>query len=259
MILLQSILYLIVVFLTISNDCFAEDRKINWKSEIVEDSLLGLGALGIELYGPKKRSINDLSFPTQSFDDHMSNLIHGREHEPFVTNMERTYLILSDITVVTASSLTPAYGIMTSKSEEMLIKTAKFIKVLLLSNFIVTAMKYGFLRPRPKLWYGKIENYQGEDLLSFPSGHSAAAFAGASFFAKFYPHSPKWLKIGGFLLATLTAWARIGGGVHFFTDVVTGGAIGLLSSELVWLDYHYNDYPLSGKFFGNYITLNLKI
>ena len=58
---------------------------------------------------------------------------------------------------------------------------------------------------------------------SFPSGHSAAAFAAAYAIAKGFG---KKLGIPAYLLATGIAVSRIGVGVHYPTDVVVGAAVG---------------------------------
>lgn len=73
---------------------------------------------------------------------------------------------------------------------------------------------------------------EGDSRASFPSGHSALAFAGAatlfSMLDQRFPEEP-WAigtSIGGFLLATTVATSRVLAGRHFLSDVLVGAAIG---------------------------------
>jgi undecaprenyl-diphosphatase len=59
---------------------------------------------------------------------------------------------------------------------------------------------------------------------SFPSGHSATAFACATVLASL---APRW-RVPFFVLAALIAFSRIYNGVHYPTDVLAGSALGVL-------------------------------
>jgi undecaprenyl-diphosphatase len=59
---------------------------------------------------------------------------------------------------------------------------------------------------------------------SFPSGHSASAFACATVIAWASPR----LAFPAFVLAWLVAWSRVYVGVHFPLDVLGGAALGVL-------------------------------
>ena len=69
---------------------------------------------------------------------------------------------------------------------------------------------------------------------SFPSGHTATAFAGAVFtgevFARLNPDDPArhWVRGTTLLLAATTGWLRIRAGKHYPTDVIVGALIGSL-------------------------------
>jgi undecaprenyl-diphosphatase len=59
---------------------------------------------------------------------------------------------------------------------------------------------------------------------SFPSGHSATAFACATVIAWASPR----LAVPAFALAALVAWSRVYVGVHWPLDVLGGAALGVL-------------------------------
>ena len=62
---------------------------------------------------------------------------------------------------------------------------------------------------------------------SFPSGHSASAFAGAAFLQMRYGWS---YGVPAYALATFVAWSRVESKRHWTKDVVAGGAIGIASN-----------------------------
>ncbi len=73
------------------------------------------------------------------------------------------------------------------------------------------------------------------DPLSFPSGHTCAAFAAGSVWARFAER--RWLKALCILQAVLMAFSRLYVGVHFPTDVLAGCAVGLFCGWLAWRLY----------------------
>lgn len=80
----------------------------------------------------------------------------------------------------------------------------------------------------------KIERPDGSDFHSFPSGHTATAFAGAEFLWQEYKDVSIWYGISGYLVATGTGLFRIYNNKHWLTDVAAGAGIGILSTKVAY-------------------------
>ena len=65
---------------------------------------------------------------------------------------------------------------------------------------------------------------------SFPSGHSAAAFAGASFIQRRYGLR---LGIPAYAAASFVAWSRVDSDRHHVEDVIAGAGLAILSTTLL--------------------------
>ena len=84
----------------------------------------------------------------------------------------------------------------------------------------VTALKLVSHRERP----------DGSNHLSFPSGHTAVAFAAAAVLERHYGHLVGWAAYTG---AAMAGEARIADNHHYFSDVVAGALLGRFIGRLV--------------------------
>ena len=71
----------------------------------------------------------------------------------------------------------------------------------------------------------------GTDNKSFPSGHTAVAFSGATVLHKEFGKTSPWISVAGYAVATVTAVDRVRRNRHHWGDVLAGAAIGVLSTE----------------------------
>ena len=73
----------------------------------------------------------------------------------------------------------------------------------------------------------------GSTANSWPSGHTATSFVGATLLHKEYglTRSP-WYSVAGYSVATATGVMRILNNRHWISDVLSGAGIGILSTEL---------------------------
>jgi membrane-associated phospholipid phosphatase len=67
---------------------------------------------------------------------------------------------------------------------------------------------------------------------SFPSGHAATAFFGATILAKEYGENYPWIAVGGYTIAGTTAVLRMANNQHWASDVLMGAGIGIASAEI---------------------------
>jgi len=115
-------------------------------------------------------------------------------------------------------------------------KAFVYSEALLMMHGSVTIAKYSFGRKRPG----------GGNNLSFPSGHTAQAFTAASWIATDlyrtnHDSSLKYLYASiPYAFAGFVGASRIGGKKHYFTDVVTGGAVGTLIGYAMYT-FHFDD------------------
>lgn len=100
---------------------------------------------------------------------------------------------------------------------------------------LCNGMKYTIREQRP----------DGSSRNSFPSGHTATAFAAATILHKEYglTRSP-WYSVGGYAIATTTGVMRTMNNRHWVSDVLVGAAIGIVSVDL---GYFFGDLIFKEK------------
>ena len=74
---------------------------------------------------------------------------------------------------------------------------------------------------------------------SFPSGHTAQAFAAASFFSHEFGHRSVWYSIGAYAVASSVGVMRVLNDRHWLSDVFAGAGFGILSTNLVYATHQY--------------------
>lgn len=72
---------------------------------------------------------------------------------------------------------------------------------------------------------------------SFPSGHTGTAFMGAEFLMQEYKHESVWYGISGYLVAAGTGYLRMHHNRHWFSDILAGAGIGILSVKVAYWIY----------------------
>ncbi len=100
---------------------------------------------------------------------------------------------------------------------------------------LVNGIKYSAKEMRP----------DGSSANSWPSGHTATSFVGATLLHKEYglTRSP-WYSVAGYGVATATGVMRVLNNRHWVSDVMSGAGIGIMSTEL---GYAIGDLLFKGK------------
>lgn len=154
-----------------------------------------------------------------AFDDRLlRRLVQNRRSR--ITFMLRTLCRMYDpdmvIMGVAVALFAPGY-----------VKVANYAAIALtVTSLLVLVVKRAVRRRRPAL---DIQSVAPPDRFSFPSGHTAAAFALA---IAMFGAAP-WLAPGLLLLAMCVAYGRMYLGVHYPLDVACGAAVGLLTGSII--------------------------
>lgn len=110
-----------------------------------------------------------------------------------------------------------------SRSKTRRMVTANAL-ALLLAGGAVEGLKQCVNETRPN----------GEGNHSFPSGHSALAYASAAILEREYGHISPWITVGGYTAATATEWLRLRHNAHYINDLFTGAGIGIVATNLAY-------------------------
>lgn len=190
------------------------------------------------------------------FDDGVEGLI-GRNDE----DTRRLADIASDVTWYT----TMAYPFVDTLLVTLVLDgnpdvawqmTAINIGAMAVNGFVTLLAIRATARSRPKTEIcleqgGSFEECRGDDVRSFPSGHTAGSFTGAGLTCAHHLAMPLYgggladgaACVGALTLATGTALFRVVADKHHMIDVIAGAAIGLGSGWLLpWL-LHYGHGP----------------
>lgn len=210
---------------------------------LTDSALLGTGLL---LSGGDLILDNALKLNRQEYKGEFYDKDDVNSFDRFFMQSYSKKLDLAGDLLLVATMATPAV-LATTQKEEWLTCGVMYAETLLIANGIKEITKLCVNRARPYMYYDS-ETFPESDIddgdwaNSFPSGHCAMAFAGATFtsytFCKYFPDSPWRFPVvaSSFAMAAGTAALRFASGNHFVTDVLTGAVIGSAVGFLVpWL------------------------
>jgi len=116
------------------------------------------------------------------------------------------------------------------KSEtDVVNRTAILAKGEILMFGVTELLKYTTLETRP----------DGSNNHSFPSGHTAQAFAAAAFLSEEYKNKLPWIPYAAYTVSSFVGFSRMANNKHYISDVLVGAGIGILSMKLSYWTHHY--------------------
>jgi undecaprenyl-diphosphatase len=108
-------------------------------------------------------------------------------------------------------------------------RTLHLIGGIIVTAILVMSLKLMIRRRRPEGEWGSI--YRNTDPHSFPSGHAARAILLATMVCGM---GPIWLALILLVWAPFVGLARVAMGVHYLSDIIAGGLLGLLIG-ILWI------------------------
>ncbi len=108
-------------------------------------------------------------------------------------------------------------------------RTAILVKGELAMITTVTLLKHLTHQLRP----------DGSSYTSFPSGHTAQAFAAATFLSEEYRDRFPWMPYAAYGTAATVGLLRMANNRHYISDVLLGAGIGILCQKGAYLTHHY--------------------
>lgn len=168
-----------------------------------------------------------MSFYTMTDNENFSRVEVKEERDerlPYFHHQADNYLQFAPIVAVYGLNMVGVKG-----KNDLRNRTALLLKSELLVGAITLPLKKITVVPRPDS--GKRN--------SFPSGHTAQAFAAATFMSKEYGHLSIWYSVAAYSMATGVGAMRIMNDRHWVSDVIAGAAVGILSTNLVYLTHRH--------------------
>lgn len=186
-----------------------QNLKFNYKQLIIPGVLIGYGFIGLESDQLK-------SFNTQIRDEVKED-------------------IDNKITIDDFSQYAPAASVYALNAMGIEGKNnLKDRSIILATSYLIMSTTVFSLKH-----ITKVERPDGTSNNSFPSGHTANAFAGAEFLWQEYKDKSIWYGISGYIVATGTGLFRMYNNRHWLTDVAAGAGIGILSTKAAYWLFPY--------------------
>ncbi|MCI9846868.1 phosphatase PAP2 family protein [Flavobacterium pectinovorum] len=183
--------------------------KFNYKQLIIPGVLIGYGFIGLE--SDQLKSYNaDIREEVKEDIDHK--------------------ITIDDFSQYTPAASVYALNALGIKGKNNL----KDRSIILASSYLMMSTAVFALKS-----ITKVERPDGTSNNSFPSGHTANAFAGAEFLYQEYKDQSIWYGISGYLVATGTGLFRMYNNRHWLTDVVAAAGIGILSTKAAYWIFPY--------------------
>ncbi|ASK29176.1 PA-phosphatase [Chryseobacterium sp. T16E-39] len=192
-------------------------HQFNYKKLIIPTALISYGVASLSI-----KSLKELNSSTQ---------YEISEHKPDQIKLDN-YAQFAPAVLVYGLNAAGIKGKHNFRDRSIIYGTS-----MLITSAITLPLKHIVKEERP----------DGSNNLSFPSGHTAIAFASAQFMFREYKDTNFLLGISGYSFAVFTGVYRMLNNKHWFGDVVGGAGFGILSTELAYWLYPKINKLLGGK------------
>jgi len=225
----KNLFLLLFLLLTYFQNAIAQDTiqienkkdstvyQFKYKKLIVPAVLVSYGVASLEI-----KPLKQLNFSTRD---------EINEHQPYRTKLDN-YSQFAPAVLVYGLNAVGIEGKHNFKERGIIYGTS-----MLISSAFVLPLKHIVKEERP----------DASNHLSFPSGHTAIAFASAQFMFREYQDVNFWLSISGYSFAVFTGVYRMLNDKHWFGDVFAGAGFGIFSTELAYWLYPKINKLLTGK------------
>jgi membrane-associated phospholipid phosphatase len=194
-----------------------EKSHLNYKSLILPTVFIGYGVASLTV-----KDLKQLNFSTRD---------EINEHKPDHVKLDN-YTQFAPAVLVYGLNALGVKGKHNFKDRSIIYGTS-----MLITSAITLPLKHIVKEERP----------DQSNNLSFPSGHTAIAFASAQFMYREYKDTNFLLGISGYSFAVFTGVYRMLNDKHWVGDVVAGAGFGILSTELAYWLYPKINNLLGGK------------
>ena len=161
-----------------------------------------------------------------------NNRAELQEDHPLFANHVDNYLQFAPMVAVYGLNLAGIKG-----KHGVVDQTALYVLSFAIMGTTTSIVKRTVDRPRP----------DGSNNYSFPSGHTANAFAAAEFLNQEYRDVSPWIGYAGYTVATATGVLRLYNNKHWLSDVVAGAGVGIASTKIAYLIYPHLRKLVFGK------------
>lgn len=184
-------------------------KKVKPVAFIAPALLIGYGFVAINDHGILKDL--DLSTKNELQEDH-----------PFFSAHVDDYLQFAPAVAVYALNISGIKG-----KHNLFDASLLYVSSAAIMGISTHFLKQGVGRLRPN----------GKESNSFPSGHTASAFAAAEFLHQEFKEVSPWIGYSGYFVASATGTLRMYNDNHWFSDVIAGAGIGIASAKIAYLVY----------------------
>lgn len=190
------------------------DQKLKRKNALFHAAKLPVTLIALGIYATADHTVINRYEVREERNEHMPN---------FHSTVDN-YLMHAPVAIVYGLNLAGVKGKHDFRNRTLL---------LIKSEMIMAALTFSVKQ------FTQVTRPDDSNNYSFPSGHTAQAFATATFLSKEYGEQNIWYSVGAYSMATTVGVMRVLNNRHWISDVLAGAGIGILSTNLAYLSHRY--------------------